>query len=167
MTRLLIVLLILGMTGCQTAVPAPSSSTEAFFTELWSTYRHCQASENPHEMKADALHLGESVSTMRDEASHALIPDGIEQMVHERPWRLAIDPEAMAASCALRAGYQARAAGRPELAREMFGHVVATYPVTRYRYYVVQAYDALEQIERGERFIPKEPLSFASAQNPE
>ena len=158
LTRLLIVLLILGITGCQTAVPVPSSSTEASFTELWSTYRHCQASANPHEMKADALHLGESVSSMRDEARHALIPDGIERLVHERPWRLAIDPEAMAASCALRAGYQARPAGRPELATEMFGHIVATYPITRYQYYVVHAYDALKQIESGERFIPKNPF---------
>ena len=163
MKRLLIVLLLLGMTGCQTTVPRSSPSTETSFTDLWSTYRHCQASDNPHEMKADAMHLGESVSTMRDEARHALIPDGIERMVHERPSRLAIDPGAMAASCALRAGYQAREAGRPELAREMFGHVVANYPVTRYRYYVVQAYDALEQIESGERFIPEEPFPFAPA----
>ena len=159
--RLLIVLLVLGTTGCQTTVPPSALSKETSFTDLWSTYRHCQASDNPHEMKADALHLGESVSTMHDEARHALIPDGIERMVDERPSRLAIDPGAMAASCALLAGYQARATGRPELASEMFGHVVANYPVTRYRYYVVQAYYALKQIESGERYIPKDPLSFA------
>ena len=159
--RLLIVLLVLGTTGCQTTVPRSSPSTETSFTDLWSTYRHCQASDNPHEMKADALHLGESLSTMHDKARYALIPDGIERLGDERPSRLAIDPGAMAASCALLAGYQARAAGRPELATEMFGHVVANYPVTRYRYYVVQAYYALKQIESGERFIPKEPLPFA------
>ncbi len=134
MKRLLIMLLVVGTTGCQTTVPRSSPPTETSFTDLWSTYRHCQASDNPHEMKADAMHLGESVSTMRDEARHAFIPDGIERMVNERPSRLAIDPGAMAASCALLAGYQARAAGQPDLAREMFGHVVATYPVTRYRY---------------------------------
>ena len=131
--RLLIVLLVLGTTGCQTTVPRSSPSTETSFTDLWNTYRHCQASDNPHEMKADALHLGESLSTMHDKARYALIPDGIERLVDERPSRLAIDPGAMAASCALLAGYQARATGRPELGdgdvrarrRKLSGHTLS------------------------------------------
>ncbi len=113
-------------------------------------------------MKADVLRLDETVRTMREDTSSALIPDGIERLVDERPSRLAVDPRAMAASCALLAGYQARMAGQPQLAAEMFAHIVSNYPVERYRYYVVQAYYGLKQIESGERFLPKQPFPFAS-----
>ena len=113
-------------------------------------------------MKADALHLNRTVREMKVENDNALIPAGLEQVVDERPSRLAVDPQAMAASCALLAGYQARIAGHSQLAGEMFGHIVENYPVERYRYYVVQAYFGLKQIEGGERFLPKQPLPFAS-----
>ena len=154
-------LLVLGMGGCQ-AAPHPSSPLhDASFTDLWDTYRHCQTSEDPVEMRTDALRLDETVRTMHEDTSSVLIPDGIERLVDERPSRLAVDPRAMAASCALLAGYQARVAGQPQLAAEMFAHIVSTYPVERYRYYVVQAYHGLKQIEGGERLLPKQPLSFA------
>ena len=152
-------LLALGAMGCQRATPHPSSPFhDASFTGLWDTYRHCQTSEDAVEMKADALRLDETVRTMREDTSSALIPDGIERLVDERPSRLAVDPRAMAASCALLAGYQARLAGLPQLAAEMFAHIVSRYPVERYRYYVVQAYYGLKQIEGGDRFLPKQPL---------
>jgi hypothetical protein len=155
-------ILVLGAVGCQTATPHPSSPPhDESFTGLWETYRHCQASEDPMEMKADVFRLDETVQTMHEDTSSALIPDGIERLVDERPSRLAVDPRAMAASCALLAGYQARAAGQPQLAAEMFAHIVSHYPVERYRYYVVQAYYGLKQIEGGERFLPKQPLPFA------
>ena len=114
------------------------------------------------EMKADVFRLDETVQTMHEDTSSALIPDGIERLVDERPSRLAVDPRAMAASCALLAGYQARATGQPQLAAEMFAHIVSHYPVERYRYYVVQAYYGLKQIEGGERFLPKQPLPLCS-----
>jgi hypothetical protein len=155
-------LLVLGMAGCQSVAPQSSSPFhDASFTGLWDTYRHCQMSEDPKEMKADALHIDETVRTMREDTSSALIPDGIERLVDERPSRLAVDPRAMAASCALLAGYQARVVGQTQLAAEMFAHIVSNYPVERYRYYVVQAYYGLKQIEGGERFLPKQSLPFA------
>ena len=122
-------ILVLGAVGCQTATPHPSSPPhDESFTGLWETYRHCQASEDPMEMKADVFRLDETVQTMHEDTSSALIPDGIERLVDERPSRLAVDPRAMAASCALLAGYQARAAGQPQLAAEMFAHIVSHYP---------------------------------------
>lgn len=158
-------LLVLGAVGCQNATPHPSSPFhDASFTGLWDTYRHCQTSEDPIEMKADVLRLDETVQTMHEDTSFALIPDRIERLVDERPSRLAVDPRAMAASCALLAGYQARVAGQPQLAAEMFAHILSHYPVERYRYYVVQAYYGLKQIEGGERFLPKQPLPFAPDQ---
>ena len=109
-------------------------------------------------MKVDALHLDQTIQKMADESKPPLIPDELEQLVLDRPTRLAVDPKAMAASCALLAGYQARATGEPQLAAEMFSHILSNYPITRYRYYVVQAYHALKGTAGGEQFLPKQFL---------
>lgn len=144
--------------GCQHKPAHQSPSHETSFSELWDTYRHCQKSEDAHAMKVDALRLDQTVQKMTDEGKSPLIPDELEQLVLDRPTRLAVDPKAMAASCALLAGYQARATGEPQLAAEMFGHILSNYSITRYRYYVVQAYHALKGIAGGEQFLPKQFL---------
>jgi hypothetical protein len=113
--------------GCQHAVAPRPPSNEASFTDLWETYRHCQKSEDPHEMQLDALHLEQTVQRFADDKKAPLIPDELEQLVLDRPTRLAVDPKAMVASCALFAGYQARVAGEPRLAAEMFGHILSNY----------------------------------------
>jgi hypothetical protein len=141
--------------GCHSAANSRSVPHDASFTDLWDTYRHCQKSDDPHEMKADALRLDQSVQTLGDEKDATLVPERIEQFVLDRPSRLAVDPKAMAASCALLAGYKARVSGDTDLAGEMFGHIVSTYPSDRYRYYVVQAYYALKSIAGWERFLPQ------------
>jgi hypothetical protein len=132
--------------GCQHAAAPRPPSNEASFTDLWETYRHCQKSEDPHEMKLDALHLEQTVQRFADDKKVPLIPDELEQLVLDRPTRLAVDPKAMVASCALLAGYQARVAGEPRLAAEMFGHILSNYSSSRYHYYVVQAYHGLKAI---------------------
>ena len=103
--------------------------------------------------------LGGAIQQIADEKKPPLIPDELEQFVLDRPTRLAVDPKAMAASCALLAGYQARATGESQLAAEMFGHILSNYSITRYRYYVVQAYHALKGIAGGEQFLPKQFMS--------
>lgn len=148
--------LIIGA-GCQKA-SQPRPSVDVSFSDLWNTYLHCQRSEDPHEMKADALRLDQTVSILSHEVDARLAPANLDNLVSDRPSRLAVDPKAMAASCALLAGYQARLAGRPELAGEMFGHILANYSVDRYRYYVVRAYDALQSLTGGERFMPEDLL---------
>ena len=109
-------------------------------------------------MKVDALHLDQTIQNLADDNKAPLIPDKLEQLVLDRPTRLAVDPKAMAASCALLAGYQARVVGEPQLAAEMFGHILSNYSITRYRYYVVQAYHALKGMAGGEHFVPKQFL---------
>ena len=156
--RLCMVVLILGGSGCQSGTSPKSASHEASFSDLWKIYRHCQKSEDPHEMKADALRLDQTVETLGDEKDRTMVSDGLERLILEKPTRLAVDPKAMAASCALLAGYQARVAGQTGLATEMFGHILNKYPATRYRYYVDQAYYALQSIRGGEQFLPKHLL---------
>jgi hypothetical protein len=155
---LMSVLLVVG-SGCQHKPAHQPASHEASFSELWDTYRHCQKSQDPHAMKVDALHLDQTIQKLTDDNKPPLVPDQLEQLVLDRPTRLAVDPKAMAASCALLAGYQARVAGEPQLAAEMFSHILSNYPITRYRYYVVQAYRALKGIAGGEQFLPKQFLS--------
>lgn len=154
----LVVIVMAAGSGCQHETQRQPASHEASFTELWDTYRHCQKSEDPHAMKADALHLDQTLQKLADDKKTILIPDRIEDLVVDRPSRLAVDPKAMAASCALLAGYQARVAGEPRLAAEMFGHILSHYSIARYRYYVVQAYHALKNIAGGEQFLPKQFL---------
>jgi hypothetical protein len=144
--------------GCEHKPAHQPLSHETSFGELWKTYRHCQTSEDAHAMKADALRLDQTIQQMADESKLPLIPDELEQLVLDRPTRLAVDPKAMAASCALLAGYQARATGEPQLAAEMFGHILSNYSITRYRYYVVRAYHALKATAGGEQFLPKQFL---------
>ncbi|HEX2055122.1 MAG TPA: hypothetical protein VHF07_01435 [Nitrospiraceae bacterium] len=156
-----IALAVLGLVwgGCQHDAAVPQrTGHEASFSELWDTYRHCQKSQDPQEMKVDALHLDQTVQKLGDEKNALLVPDTLEQLVLDRPTRLAVDPKAMAASCALLAGYQARETGKPQLAAEMFGHILSNYSINRYRYYVMQAYHGLKGIAGGEQFLPKQFL---------
>jgi hypothetical protein len=125
LSRLCLVAFILVGTGCQAGVSPKPASHEASFSDLWKTYRHCQKSEDPHEMKADALHLDQTVRNLAGEKDATLVPDQLERLIFDKPTRLAVDPQAMAASCALLAGYQARVVGEPGLAAEMFGHVLS------------------------------------------
>ena len=109
-------------------------------------------------MKADALRLDQTVRILSHEIDARLAPANLDNLVSDRPWRLAVNPKAMAVSCALLAGYQARVVGRPGLAGEMFGHILANYSVDQYRYYVVRAYDTLKGLAGGEPFMPKDLL---------
>jgi hypothetical protein len=156
--RLCLVVCILAANGCQSGTSSKPAPHETSFSDLWKTYRHCQKSEDPLEMKADALHLDETVQILADEKDATLVPDGLERLILDQPSRLAVDPKAMAASCALLAGYQARVAGQPRLAAEMFGHILSNYSASRYRYYVLQAYHALKNITGGEQFLPQHLL---------
>jgi hypothetical protein len=157
--RVCLIVFVVAGSGCQHGASRQPEFHEGSFSELWDTYRHCQKSDNPHEMKADVLRLNQTVEKLTEQKKIMLIPDRIEEMMVDRPSRLAVDPKAMAASCALLTGYQARVAGEPGLAAEMFGHIVSNYSITRYRYYVVQAYHGLKGIDGGDRFLPKQFLS--------
>ena len=60
--------------------------------------------------------------------------------------RLSVDPAAMAAACALRAGQVAQGTGQRLVAEEMFQMVITKFPQPPYRYYVAQAQRSLERL---------------------
>lgn len=121
------------LSGCQSLqiVSAPTSLDNAAFMAAWDAYRHCQLGTDVDAMRADMQQLAR---------------------VEQPAPRLAADPKAMAASCALFTGYAALRAERMELAAEMFRTVLKNQSQQEYAYYVEQAHVGLNQVERAVRF---------------
>lgn len=119
--------------GCQSLqiAPAPASLDNAAFMAAWDAYRHCQLGTDVDAMRADMQQLA--------------------RVAQPAP-RLAADPKAMAASCALFTGHAALRAERMELAAEMFRTVLKNQSQQDYAYYVEQAQVGLNQVERAVRF---------------
>jgi hypothetical protein len=118
--------------------------------DLWSTYTHCYQSENLDAMRVDAQRLTRAINTIDSAAGP--IPLESDEMAHLGPTvRLSVDPAAMAASCALRAGQAAQEMGRLYVAREMFHMIVINFPQPRYQYYAAQARLGLEQLDAASR----------------
>jgi len=120
--------------GCQSLQVArtPAATLDnAGFMAAWDAYRHCQ--------------LGTDVDVMRVDMHQ------LARVAQPAP-RLAADPKAMAASCALSTGQAALRAERMELAVEMFESVLKNQSQQEYAYYVDQARIGLNQVEHAVRF---------------
>jgi hypothetical protein len=135
--------------GCQAALPfnhTPGLDNTSFLN-LWETYKECQLGQSVDAMRANAGQLEEGAlrAYPPDDLSVPL-PAVVENLISDQPApRLAVDPAAMAAACAVRTGQQALVAGRNELAVTMFRSVIARHPHIQYAYYVEQARLGLTQ----------------------
>ena len=137
-----VALMLWGCQGLQLR-DKPVSQQESVFTHLWGIYTHCRAGSDPETIRQDAHRL--SQAPMGDQSPPALLPDSLRRLVSRPPLRLSVDPRAMAASCALHAGQTALAAGRSDLAGDMFHQIIRNYPEAEYAYYVDQARDGLSE----------------------
>jgi len=141
--------LVSATTACQTAQPVakPTTIDNSSFMTLWGTYRHCERGTDPELMRTEAqqLHAVATASRPTVEGDFPL-PTVITRWMSEPANRLAVDPKAMAAACGVHTGETALAAGRHDIAGEMFSLVVK-YPETTYSYYVNQARGGLARIE--------------------
>ncbi len=162
---ILVLILPMAISGCDTSRQSSKSlpSDNVRFMKLWDIYSHCSESEDLDAMRVDAQQLSLAVDVM-DPAANAMepaadpIPPESEEPVHKGPTgRLSVDPAAMAAACALRAGQVAQEMGRLSFAREMFEMIVTNFPQPRYRFYVAQAREGLERLdaERSGWFQPQ------------
>jgi hypothetical protein len=136
----LVLTLLIPLSGCDTSRQSSRSSLfdNGRFMDLWSTYTHCDRSEDLDAMRADAQRLSRAVDTI--DFAEDLIPPESNELVPLGPTlRLSADPAAMAAACALRAGKAAQEMRRLNVAREMFHMVVINFPQPRYEYYAAQA----------------------------
>ena len=143
-----LVSVVLILSGCQTTAPIPQSVAldNTSFMGMWSTYRHCEAASDVDTMRADAHHLHsvayESVIGAGDDMA---LPQVMKRWISEPANRLAVDPKAMAVACTLHTGQAALAAGRYQVADEMF-QAVLHYPEGMYPYYIKQAREGLAQL---------------------
>lgn len=156
--RLVLLLTLAVLTACQ-ATPhtaRPSGSTDRVMN-LWSTYRTCIASSDFEvvQQTSDQLrivrkevewHAGKHFSPAEDSG----------QLSTQAPSRLAVDVQAMAASCALHAGDVASEDGRDNIARQLYSEVLS-YEEPAYSFYIGQARSRLAQLQHR-----LEPNKFGS-----
>lgn len=163
---LLLTGLVCGIAGCQPAPPplnAPAaniseSGTKETVMELWQVYTHCQTSEDAEGLVADAMLLTRAAETTPSEPSALLEP--IEEMIEPPPVRSAVDPNAMAAACSLRAARTAMDRGSYDLAITLYSSIIPTAPDAQSNYYVKRAQAGLaEALNRKALLVPKPPLS--------
>lgn len=63
----------------------------------------------------------------------------MRSLIATLPSRVAVDPQAMAAACALHGGHVAQTAGQPDLSVELLTDVVTAQEGSAYAYQAVQA----------------------------
>ena len=126
--------------------------------ELWQIYTHCQTSEDPEGLVVDAMRLDQAAETTPSKPFPMLEP--IDEMVEPPPVRLAVDPNAMAAACSLRAARTAMDRGWYDLAITLYRSIIPTAPDAPSTYYVKRAQVGLEEaLIRKAVLVPKPPLS--------
>lgn len=149
-------LLLVILSGCHTfqSTDGFTPFDDATFMRLWAIYNRCQVNEDPGQMWGDVQRLNDAVRTIgRQEQAARLLPERIEQWLAEPPSRLAADPRAMAASCALLAGQVAQVAGHPRFAAELFGLVLSNFSPPQYAYYLAQASAGLNELVQSGRIV--------------
>jgi hypothetical protein len=140
-------LVVLG--GCQGVQLSgkPAALDNASFMQLWDTYRHCQAVVDIDAMQEDVQQLTRAA------------------LSQEQPTqRLAADPKAMAAACALSTGQVALHAERFDLATGLFRTVLRNHQQPEYAYYIDQARIGLEQVDRAVQFARQDDVTPAVIQ---
>jgi len=99
-------------------------------------------------MREDLQHLGQAARRLRELNRASLLPEPFAHAVLEKPSRISVNPEAMMAACALRAGQEAQMAGQTEIAAELYRFVLSGSWKSLSSYYVEQARLGLALLER-------------------
>jgi len=144
--------------GCQGIPPvnAPTRLDNAAFMRAWDVYRHCQASTDVEAMRADVKQLVQTASVQEAATGGSgPLPELFNHVIAKPAQRLAADPKAMAAACALSTGQAALQVERVELATEMFQFVLTSHTQPDYAYYVEQARIGLLQVEHAVQFADR------------
>ena len=113
---------------------------------LWDTYNNCVTDHNPLQMQEYAQELTEAPRPISLHHSPIPLPKFLKNLASNRGSRLAVDPRAMAASCALQAGQIAWETGHYVLAQDLLQSVIDNYPEPEYDYYVAEAHTAIQLV---------------------
>lgn len=144
--------LMLLVSGCQTGAPLKTAGLDnPGFMNLWGTYTHCKATSDIAETQLDMGKLtNAALARQGDEGFVLPMPQQLERLVTTPANRLAVDVQAMAASCSLHAGQVAFGHGRIDLAREALNGVITLQQRKEEpNYYLAQAHKLLTEIETG------------------
>ncbi len=141
--------------GCQGAplVPPTVLMDNAAFMSAWDIYRHCHIGTDVDTMRTEMQQLARAASAQESASNPPIpLPDFMKRVMAKPASRLAADPKAMAAACALSTGQAALYVERMDLAAEMFRAVLKNQSQPEYAYYVDQARIGLNQVEHGLQF---------------
>ena len=146
--RVIFVSILVSVAGFQTGQPVQAAAIDnGSFMSLWSTYSHCQATTDIDQLREDALTLTNAANRSRTQESFVLpLPGKLEQFVSTPAARFAVDVNAMAAACSLRAGSAAVEAGKVDLAKDLLQTVMSYQPQSEYVYYALQAKALLSEL---------------------
>ena len=115
---------VVELSGCHTQWLVDASDPivdNTRFMNTWETYRHCRSSSEPDEIRTDLQELNTVVQIVTQQNQPSVhFPAAIRSWMDALPSRLAVDPNAMAAACAMHGARVAQSAGRPGLSAELF-----------------------------------------------
>lgn len=144
----LVIIVAVCLQGCQPLgwLTGMRDFPEDHFQLLWSLYRRCSLEQDAQEAQGLADRL--SGAAFANEGRSVPVPDVMAAWIEPLPVRLAVEPKAMAAACALHAGQLALQAGQADRAHRLFSLVVRRFHEPAYVFYVSEARASLEFVER-------------------
>jgi hypothetical protein len=110
------------------------------FMDIWQTYRHCNASSEPEEIRGDLHELVRFalvVNSQNQPPDH--LPAVIRPWMEALPSTLAVDPNAMAMACAQRGARAAALTERSVVDIEVRNPSGADDEGLSYRWYAIKA----------------------------
>ena len=146
---LILVSILLSGAWLQTGQPVHAAAIDnGSFMSLWSSYSHCQATTDIDQLREDALTLTNAANRSLTQESFVLpLPGKLEQFVSTPAVRFAVDLNAMAAACSLRAGSAAVVARKLDIAKDLLQTILSYQPQSEYAYYAQQAKALLSELE--------------------
>ena len=147
--RLILVSILALVVWFQTSQAVQAATIDnGSFMSLWSTYSNCQAATDVDQLRENALTLTTAADHSLTQEGFVLpLPDKLEKLVSAPSVRFAVDVNAMAAACSLRAGSAAVEAGRLALAKELLQTVLSYQSRPDFAYYITQAKALLAEIQ--------------------
>jgi len=145
-----LLLVILVLSGCQTTASSQlAESKNSGFMSLWSAYTDCKATANLDQASSDLRQLRSASQPSSDQEDFVLpLPANLSRLVSNPASRVAVDVQAMVASCALHTGELALNQGYEDLAREFLTSVVTLHS-EEHSYYAIRAKTLLAKIAQG------------------
>ena len=140
------------VSGCQAGAPFKTAGLDnPGFMNLWGTYTHCKSTSDLGEAQYDMGKLTNAALVHQGSEGFVLpMPQQLERFVATPANRLAVDVQAMAASCSLHTGQVAFTHGKMESAREALTGVITLHKQNEEpNYYLAQAHKLLAEMENG------------------